>query len=189
MGSLFLSPPSDWSAVTLYEMRDHISARAADAPDRPACHWVRGSSELDDVDCDEATDFCRLCCAKKVCEILKKHPGANVSVDGGWSVEHDSPPYCEACGVTLDGTLTEYGIEREVEAQTSRAESLAPLDWSMLDLAMINVRGEDMTLAEYVAKPPPKDPLSAQIHATNVGIWERVAPVVIADMAQRGPAR
>lgn len=198
MSSLFLSPPRDWSAVTLAEMRSHIGRRSADAPERLSCHWFDGDFH------DAGENFCRACAEKLVDQKYASDPKRfaylydecdtaeeryYAAIDGGWSTEHDSPPYCETCGETLGGTLTDYGVDEEVDALTDGAGPLSPHDWAMLDLAMINVRGEDMTLAEYVAKPAPKDPLSAEIHATNVDIWQRVAPVVIADMAQKGPAR
>ena len=36
-------------------------------------------------------------------------------IDGGWSTEHDSAPFCEGCGRLLEGSLTNYGISEEVE--------------------------------------------------------------------------
>lgn len=192
MGSLFFSPPRDWSAVTLREMRDHIAMRARGAAARVPCHWVHGANEIRGIGCDEGTNYCRPCCEKAVRKIRKSHPkearDVNICVDGGWSTDHDSPPYCETCGVPLDGDLTDCGVEEEIQALTTYAIPTTPDCWAQLDDAMINVRGEDMTLAEYVAQPMPKDPLDAKIHPTEVGIWKRVAPVVIADMAWKGGA-
>ena len=198
MGSLILSPPRDWSAVTLREMRRHIGRRSAEAPDSSACHWFGADFH------DAGENFCRACAEKLVDQKFAADPKRFVylygdcdtdeerydaAIDGGWSTEHDSPPYCVTCGETLDGTLTDTGVDDEIDALTDGAGPQTPHDWAMLDVAMINTRGEDITLAEYVAQPAPKDPLSAKTHATNVDIWQRVAPVVIADMTWKGAAK
>ncbi len=93
------------------------SAPAVDA------HWVHGANELSGIDCDEATNYCLEHCQDKVDEILEKHPDAEekygLCVDGGWGTEHDSTPRCKTCDVRLIGTLTDYGVDSELEALTT----------------------------------------------------------------------
>ena len=37
------------------------------------------------------------------------------SVDGGWIGEEDSPPVCGKCGIPLDFTFTDYGVEETLK--------------------------------------------------------------------------
>ena len=51
---------------------------------------------------------------------------------------------------------------------------------------MINIRGGELTLAALLRAPVPRDSLDARIHRTRVEAWERVAPIVLADMQRMG---
>ncbi len=193
MSTLVLSPHRDWSAVTLREMRDRISDRAAGAPERLSCHWFGADFH------DACEDFCRPCAEKLVDQKYAADPARFVdlygdcgsaedryqaAIDGGWCTDHDSIPFCETCGAKLDGNLTADGIEEEVDHAVSYPP-WTPGAWDDLDRALINVRGEDMTLAQLRALPVPAEKYSANRREETLSIWERIAPLVIADM-QRG---
>ena len=193
MSTLCLSPRRDWSAVTLREMRDRISDRAAGAPERLSCHWFGADFH------DPCENFCRACAKKLVDQKYAADPKRFVylygdcdtaeeryraAIDGGWSTDHDSRPYCVTCGEPLDGTLTDSGVDDEIDHAVSYPP-WTPEGWDDLDLALINVRGEDMTLAQLRALPVPADKYNANRRAETLSIWERIAPLVVADM-QRG---
>ena len=79
------------------------------------CYWIDG----DDV----GDEYCRECAEKELVRRValfrrkskhekKKHD--RPSLGGGFAIEHDGLPYCEKCGVSLDGCLTAYGCEEEI---------------------------------------------------------------------------
>ncbi len=96
-------------------IREYIAERAEGASEAIPCHWIHGANEYSDIGCDEGTDFCRPCAAIKIAEIVGAHPEREVSLDGGWGSEHDTPPYCDTCGAKLQGSLTNYGVDQELE--------------------------------------------------------------------------
>lgn len=127
-----------------------ICARAAAAQERKAAHWIHGANELDDPDAGtEGDDFCFDCCEKRVALLRERHPERcdylDLCVDGGWTSETDSPPYCCDCGAMLEGSLTEYGVEQELDALLTYQD--AAFDhadaWSELEFATRNVRDSD----------------------------------------------
>ena len=69
------------------------------------CGATLGAPYWDSSDKYEGV-YC-LACAKK---LFPK------TIDGGWTGEEDSPPYCERCNVPLDFTFTNEGVERMLEA-------------------------------------------------------------------------
>ena len=87
-------------------LEDFFNAGAALVESEPE-YWVHGA--------DEGESYCHKCCEKKVKGLLKKDPGGEYCVDGGWGVEGDSTPFCETCGKLLENTLTEAGAETEVD--------------------------------------------------------------------------
>jgi len=136
------------------EKRTYIaeSAAGADAPLR--CYWFDGSFH------GAGEDFC-LCCAmklvdekyaadpKRFVELFGKCKDTeeryDAAIDGGFDIEHDSPPYCDTCGTKLSGYLTEYGADEELDALTTYA---APgfddaEDWAALDHAIVNLSDDD----------------------------------------------
>jgi hypothetical protein len=127
-------------------------------------YWISGA----------APDYCLPCC-KKAARDAKRE------VDGGFTTDHDSIPFCETCGVKLDGNLTACGIDEEIARAVLYPPS-TPDAWDDLDRALIDVRGEDMTLAQLRALPVPANRYSANHREETLSIWERVAPVVMADM-------
>lgn len=70
-------------------------------------HWIHGA--------DSGEDFCYKCCKKEVANLKKKDPKGEYIVDGGWRTDHDTPPFCYRCGRRLDGCLTDYGCEAELD--------------------------------------------------------------------------
>lgn len=94
------------------ERRDRaraLSARLAPIerpPPMHPCHWIDGD--------DTGEEFCRRCALKEI----RKRKAADPSIDlhlGGGYTDHDGPPYCSRCGVALEGSLTDYGVQSELE--------------------------------------------------------------------------
>lgn len=134
-------------------LRSFICAHAGGAIDPDPCHRIAG---LDTVKwraedrgngglwCDSATHFCPTCVEARVIAICAAHPEASVDVDGGYIVEYDSTPFCEVCGVKLEGSQTDYCTGEELEAITTYA---APdyhhaNGWQELDDALDNIEDD-----------------------------------------------
>lgn len=98
------------------------------------CHWVHDAQVVDDARFEASANFCLACCTAAV----TVHEG--LTVDGGWSTEHDSVPTCETCGTHLWGSLTEYGAEQELDHY--KAFGLPPEDWAAVDLAFAAAEGD-----------------------------------------------
>lgn len=73
------------------------------------CHWFNH-----DPSCE---NFCPPCARKRLRKLRAEKPGWFVddSIDGGWDTDHDSQPHCDTCGRMLRGTLTDYGMEQELD--------------------------------------------------------------------------
>lgn len=132
-----------------------ISERAGGAEDLPNCYWLDG-----DWSGDEGPNYCWECACKAVDAAFAKDPQtfANAygdchgdwktsqdyydrAIDGGWSMDHDSPPNCEECGDPLEGTLTAYGSEEELRALLTK-QGIAFDDvesWYWLAIAVQNL--------------------------------------------------
>lgn len=86
---------------------------------------------------------------EKVSAILAAHPKAaadvGLCVDGGWSTDLDSTPFCETCGVRLACSLTDYGVDEDLSALTSDCQPSFdnPEGWADLDNAVKNLREDD----------------------------------------------
>jgi hypothetical protein len=65
--------------------------------------------------------------------------------DGGWDIEHDSPPYCAKCGAKLSGHLTDYGADEEISALTSNRVLTFndTAEWLSLYNAITNLSNDD----------------------------------------------
>jgi len=98
-------------------IREYIAERAAGASLAVPCHWIHGANDLDELDCDEGTNFCCECAEAKIAEFVAAHPDLadEISLDGGWGTDHDSAPFCDTCGAKLLGSLTDYGARCELE--------------------------------------------------------------------------
>jgi hypothetical protein len=70
-------------------------------------HWIYGA--------DDGADYCEECALERINNIDKTDPDRELELDGGWRTEHDSLPTCDACGCQLDGCLTYYGADCEIE--------------------------------------------------------------------------
>lgn len=80
-------------------------------------HWLEFDGtemSLEDFGVDAATSFCRPC-SQKFIESQEAEHQSSFTTCGGYATEHDSAPFCEDCGVMLYHTLTDYGIEQELE--------------------------------------------------------------------------
>ena len=69
----------------------------------------------------------------------------DVAIDGGFDIDQDHIPACEACGATLSGSLTNYGANEEIAHLTRGG---GPLfndhdEWAALDRAIVNLRDDD----------------------------------------------
>lgn len=78
-------------------------------------HWVGARN----TDSEQGSNWCQACCQKEVDKLNARDPEGDYFVDGGWDQQSDSPPTCEGCGMALDDTLTEYGIEYELDHYAS----------------------------------------------------------------------
>ncbi len=136
---------SDLTHVAVDQVRARLEELATGAAERKSAHWIHSAGELprgSGIDIDgEATNFCLRCARKKLAEIRKKHRylarKVSMCVDGGWSTDHDSPPYCHTCGATLEGSLTDHGVESEIEHFASLPEehpisTWGPNEWADL---------------------------------------------------------
>ena len=65
-------------------------------------HWI------DESDCG---DLCYPCAEKRATDIKVN----NVDIGGGYGWESDSPCFCESCGCPLLYSLTDYGVESELD--------------------------------------------------------------------------
>lgn len=125
-----------------------IREQALGAPEPVPCHWIHGANELDDIDCDEGTDLCWDCATAKVEEITAMYPKQarewGLQVDGGWGMDHDSPPSCETCGATLDGPLTSYGVDQELEHFEVYPPQLGEVGiWAALEVVASSLSADD----------------------------------------------
>lgn len=118
------------------QLRMWIDEFAVGATETLACYWIYG--------CDAGYNYCLDCCEAKVAEMKAKNPKADVSVDGGWDTEHDSPPFCEPCGARLSGTLTDYGVDQEMDHFIEYWPKIDHHDsWAQLGEALADLDEED----------------------------------------------
>lgn len=136
------------------DLKAYIATHADGAKEPLPCHWFGGDFH------DAGLDYCRGCAEKFVdakyaadpkrfedlygeCEDADDRHRA--AIDGGFDIDHDSPPYCDTCGVQLSGYLTEHGADQELEALTTECIP-GPGDvegWADLDLAITNLSDDD----------------------------------------------
>jgi hypothetical protein len=57
-------------------------------------YWVTNGDNCSSI------NYCSKC-------ITKASTDDNGSIDGGWSTEHDTPPYCNTCNIPLAGSMTD----------------------------------------------------------------------------------
>lgn len=136
------------------ELRAFIAAHAVGAVEPIRCYWFDGDFH------DAGLDYCRGCAEKVVDEKYAADPKRfeylygecedaeerhRAAIDGGFDIDHDSPPYCETCGVKLSGNLTDYGADQELEALTEQhPPSFDDVEgWAALDHALVNVDDDD----------------------------------------------
>jgi hypothetical protein len=70
-------------------------------------HWVDGD--------DAGGSYCRKCASRRVRHLRASEPESRASVDGGWIGEEDGQQWCESCGVILDCSYTDHGVQDELE--------------------------------------------------------------------------
>ncbi len=79
-----------------------LNALAA-AAEVPYPHWLGGD------EADQGPSYCAECAHEQVVA------GNAEFVDGGWPQDNDGCCHCEDCGRLLDYTLTDYGVQEEME--------------------------------------------------------------------------
>jgi hypothetical protein len=106
------------SREDVWRAKEFIEARAAGATPRVPCHWIRGGGHLG------GNDYCRSCCEKEVARLRAQKPDEieHIGVDGGFDIDHDSPPFCTTCHAPLTGSITDGGAVQEFEALFGDAE-------------------------------------------------------------------
>jgi hypothetical protein len=57
-------------------------------------YWVTNGNNCSSI------NYCKKC-------VTNAATNDNGIVDGGWSTEHDTPPYCDTCNTPLAGSLTD----------------------------------------------------------------------------------
>lgn len=142
---------------------EFICERSTGARVRLPCHWIGGTQDVKGFPYDAATDFCRECAESAIADFYEAHPDQRgdeddepaLFLDGGWGTEHDSPPYCEVCGDSLIGSLTEYGVDQELEHFEDHQPDLDyPDEWASFAEALVNLDEDDERwswVAEHVA--------------------------------------
>lgn len=148
-----LVAPADVQA-RVHEIKAFIAEHASGSDEGQRCYWFDGDFH------DAGLDYCRECAEKLVDEKYAADPERfeylygecedaeeryRAAIDGGFDIDHDSPPYCETCGTKLSGCLTDYGADQEFEALIEQ-RVLTPDDvecWAALDHALVNVADDD----------------------------------------------
>ena len=131
-----------------FDIREVLRERSKGAQRPVPCHWIHGVGEVKGERWDAGTNFCRPCCEKEIDRINAAHPCGDgyghpkVSLDGVGVTDHDSTPYCEVCGALLDGTLTEYGAQEELE-HFKRHPPSTPEEYADLLRALENCADSD----------------------------------------------
>lgn len=135
-------------------LRSFIAEQAGGAEEPARCYWFGGDFH------DASMDYCRECAEKLVDEKYTADPKRfeelygecedaeeryRAAIDGGFDIDHDSPPYCETCSAKLSGSLTDYGADQELEALIEqRVLTLGDVEcWAALDQALMNVEDDD----------------------------------------------
>lgn len=85
----------------------------ASTVDERECHWISTPNG------DQGNEWCPSC-GRAMVRHLRRHEKSlrlrgDYILDGGWRTAHDGPVFCAGCGVRLNGSLTEYGAEEELE--------------------------------------------------------------------------
>lgn len=122
------------------------------SPPRRAAHWI-GSPDGEYTG-SNGSDWCRTC-AIFVIRHLRRHDRKHredYRLDGGWRTEHDHQPFCAHCCERLDGSLTTYGAEAEVECwQTYGVRPGNPYEahslWETLNVLGYASKPEDVEMA------------------------------------------
>lgn len=143
------------------DLLDFILERAAGALDPLPCHWIGGAGEVHGFQYDAGSNFCCECAEALIELFYEAHPeldpdAEDLYLDGGWSTEHDSPPFCEECGTRLAGSLTNYGVDQELEHFEDYAPGYDHVEsWAQFYEALCETSEDDQRwswVAEHVAK-------------------------------------
>lgn len=86
-----------------------IAQKAAD--EASEVYWIAARN----ADPDQGPSYCRACADALVDKLNAEHPDHEYLRDGGWGYEADTQEICEQCGIHLSCTLTEHGIEQELD--------------------------------------------------------------------------
>lgn len=134
------------AAYTLTEeqqerVSDALRAGAATGDEPKDCYWIYGA--------DDGSDYCEECGEAEVEKLRAAKPDEEYSLDGGWRTEHDGTPYCEKCHCRLDGQLTYYGAEQEIEHFLEHGFDPACADDCLSAEEVINTIGWHLYQGEY----------------------------------------
>ena len=136
----------------------YIQERAAGAVEPLDSHWFAGDAP--GWRHDSGVNFCFPCADAILDLFYEEHPeldevdedgeidleARDIRIDGVGRTEHDSTPFCEECGALLDGCLTEYGVEQELE-HFADPENFPgpgwPATWALIENAIIDLPNDD----------------------------------------------
>lgn len=162
-----LVPPARITVEAVDKAREFISAHAERAEKAHPCHWFAGGFDF------SYGTFCRPCAEWFVRTEYKKDPQRfralygqhktaaeryRAAIDGGFDIEHDSPPFCSTCGGKLAGALTTYGADELLRGILEDPPDVNDVEgWYDLNLAIANMVYDDprwrkiVSLVETVA--------------------------------------
>lgn len=139
-------------------MESYIHEHVAGAAEPLDACWFNGDAP--DFPHDTGENFCYPCAEAILVLFYEEHPelderddddeidldARSVRIDGVGRTEHDSTPFCEECGALLDGCLTEYGVEQELEHFADPENYPGPgwpETWALIENAIIDLPRDD----------------------------------------------
>lgn len=84
-------------------------------------HWIGGSV-------NEGGSYCQSCAEAQIAILKKASPDKDFFLDGGWEAhESDSCVHCQTCCALLEYTLTDYGVDYELDHYSRHMRRKGPL--------------------------------------------------------------
>lgn len=139
-------------------VENYIHEHTTGAAEALEAHWFVGDAP--DWPHDAGKNFCFPCAEAIIGLFYEEHPeldeldddgevdveAREVYIDGVGRTEHDSTPFCEECGALLNGCLTDYGVEQELEHFADPENYPGPGwpdTWALIENAIIDLPDDD----------------------------------------------